>query len=755
MKVTCPPTLLHCGGRVPRQRLFFDVFSAAKRNLQDLIRICQDLRGLLAIHFVLLAVTVIFASGDVRGCSVPSGLSCLRPSRLVAVALVDRSSQRFGKTVLPRANHEFSDSFLVGFDSLGSWVRVSRILHWLRIGVDLGGDHPGRTAARFRWFSQHSHRRERMDSLAVGHRVYRHCLSFAAIQRYQPIHFATARCRLHTVTRTYAIGMSGMGIDDAMPRWNANHWQLWAPLMAVASNLPVRDVLFRLASIPLSLAAIVCLFHSLRSLCGRRVPLWAVVLAVFGPVVLWYRAYNAFTYSFRITNSFCLDKDFCLFFLIPAVLYLVAGWLRGAKHFLPAILLSIPAILRFHPMTAVYLVLLTPPMLIGFGPTRSALSKPHGIVRSIQTRVTAPRSQIVALSALSLLVAVVLIGDAQSFHQQIQEVIRIDFDQSLTGRPLHYWIGHYASIPELGVLLDTSTWTGDRFHLRFAIISDSGLFLVAHLGWLIWGVTLWQTQRPVELRRWIAVGIALATLWTVILASPIVLGRYPYLLAGFERLHWFAFVPALMASCFGFKTIADWIVALFGRVEGGTTVTNAARFALVINFSIAAGLLHSAFCLATLRPTGLAAIRGLNSRLDHELIDYQKRLEIDSVSRQTSSLLPSKPPFLRDEDRVLYLGRTGDDKFWLSKQSVFWSEPYAEAFALHRFGDTFRRDRDYFYSLVDHIVDQDSLQRWLEEKRVTLMVDRSDGGDSFLDQLDQQHRLGMQRIEPGVWRITW
>jgi hypothetical protein len=756
MKAVNRHTLWHSSKRMPRQRLFGCAFSVANRNVPDIIRIFKDLRGLVAIHFVLLALTMIFAAGDTSDVRFQAVYFVfVLPGWLLSPRWTGRRSPLVKQYCHALITSFLIHSWLVAFAvSLGlefreyfigfALVLIAAIIDRTAKLRNQGNTRSNRISANdwILWLAV-------MVFIVVVYRMPRsNDITQFILQQQDAV--------LTGLLTPSDIGMSGMGIDAAMPRWNANHWHLWPALMAVASNLSVRDVLFRFAPIPLALAAIVCLFHSLRSLCGRRMALWAVVLAVFGPVVLWYRAYNAFTYSFRITNSFCLDKDLCLFFLIPAILYLVCGWLRGAKQFLPLLLLSIPAILRFHPMTAVYLVLLTPFVLVGYQLPENFHSNRPGILRSLQSLLTDRRSQIVIVSSLSLLVAVVLIGDAQSFHGQIQEVIRIDFDQSLSGRPLHYWIGHYASIRELDVQLDTSGWTGDRFHLRFAIISDSGLFLVAHLAWLIWGTALWQTRRSVDARRWIAVGVALATLWIILLVSPLVLGTYPYLLAGLERLHWFAFIPALVSVCFGFKTLADWMGGLLGQFVGGDSAETlrSNRTTLAISFLVAGILLYSAFCLARFRPTGLAAIRGLNSRLDFELPSYEQRLNEYAAQWHESDLHAHQPEFLGDDDRVLYLGRTGDDKYWLTKQSVFWSEPYAEAFALHEFGDSFRRDRNYYYALVDHIVDRPSVRSWLYDKQITLIVDRSDGGDQFLDQLNRRHQLGMRRVESGVWRIA-
>jgi hypothetical protein len=36
---------------------------------------------------------------------------------------------------------------------------------------------------------------------------------------------------------------------------------------------------------------------------------------------------------------------------------------------------------------------------------------------------------------------------------------------------------------------------------------------------------------------------------------------------------------------------------------------------------------------------------------------------------------------------------------------------------------------------------------------VQFILQQQDGGDRFLERLNQQHELGLQRIELGVWRM--
>ena len=712
--------------------------------MRDLIRFWKDLQGLLAIHAALLALTLLIADGrseDIRF-QIAFTLFVL-PGWLLAARWTGAQSGW-----VRRYCHALITSFLIHgwlaafgsffglffshyFSVFGLLIFLTMVDRWRRLRTE-SAPRPTRLAGRdlLVWFAV-------MMLVVVVFRAPRSNDIGQFILQQQDA----------AVTGQLApssIGAAGMGIDQAMPRWRANYWHLWPAMMATASRVSVTGTLHWFATIPLAFANVVCLLHCVRSLCGRRVPLWAVALAVFGPVLVWYRGYNAFTYSFRITNSFCLDKDFCLFFLIPAVLYLAAGWLRGARHFLSVLLMSVPAVLRFHPMTVVYLVLLAPFVVIACQPVTDSNSR-FTIFRRAIVAFVSVRPLLLIVSISLLLVGVVLIGDAQSFHREIQQVIQIDFRESLTGRPLHYWGGHYAAVREFDVPLDTSHWVDGRLRLRYAIVGDSGLLLVAHVCWACWGITLFCNGQVRQVQRWIGSGVALAMVWLIVLVSPIVLHRFPHWVAGYERLHWFVFVPALVCTSCGLTRIVNWAA---NRVPGRVAEIPVPT-ALVVGLFV-----YSAACLRLDRPTGLDLVRGLNSRLDYELEDYRKRVDRLEAAAP-AGLVVAKPSFLRDDDSVLLLGGGGADRYWLMKQGVFWREPYVEAYALHEYGNKFLRDREIVFGLVDRIEDQTSVRDWLAKKQITLLVDRRDGGDAFLQHLGSTLGLRMRKIEAGVWRIEY
>ncbi|MCS7467060.1 hypothetical protein NZK35_10415 [Stieleria sp. ICT_E10.1] len=525
----------------------------------------------------------------------------------------------------------------------------------------------------------------------------------------------------HASLRVSSIGMSAMEVDQPMPRWRSHYWHSLPSMIAHTSGIAVDQVLLRYATIPVAFSVLLCLAEVLRSLAGKRVSYPLVLIAMLGPVLLWYRNFNAFNYSFRITNNLLLDKDIALFFLIPATLWLAQGWIGGKSRYGIPLLGLLPALLRFHPLTAIYLLLLVAPFCVLVTPV---------------DRTGIRRTATLALAALLLCVTVVLIGDAQSNHEQIRQVIQIDYEASLDQRPIHYWVGFYNTIAGTELPCDTTEWIGDRFHLKHALITGCGLLATMHLGLLVLGVWVLLGKCTGRTRRLFGSGlIATGMLWAMWLVSGIFLTRFPHYAAGYERLHWFAYpiaiavVASAIASCMPRR----------GRREFGTAV-----FVFIIVSAVA-------FRFETATP--LNRIRGLNSLLDIEIAGMKKRRANWQAIPSNRTLADLRPHYLQPSDRALLLAQESTQHYWLIRQGVFWSDPYVEAFAWFHRGEDFRTDRRYFYDLLDRR-NVSGLAGWIAKKDITLIIDLREGGDRFLDQLSRQHDLPMYRIEPGVWRIA-
>ncbi len=524
----------------------------------------------------------------------------------------------------------------------------------------------------------------------------------------------------HASLRVSSIGMSAMEVDQPMPRWRSHYWHSLPSMIAHTSGIAVDQVLLRYATIPVAFSVLLCLAEVLRSLAGKRVAYPFVLIAMLGPVLLWYRNFNAFNYSFRITNNLLLDKDIALFFLIPATLWLAQGWIGGKSRYFIPLLGLLPALVRFHPLTAIYLLLLT---------------APFGILVTPVDRTGIRRTATSAVAALLLCVAVVLIGDAQSNHEQIRQIIQIDYEASLYQRPIHYWVGFYNTIPGTPLPCDTTEWVGDRFHLKHSLITGCGLLATMHLGVLVLAAMVLLGKANGRTWRLFGSGlIATGMLWGMWLVSGIFLTRFPHYAAGYERLHWFAYPIALAVVA---SAIASCIPRRGRRVIGTVLLVFITVSAVAFRFESA---------------TPLEKLRGLNSLLDVEIASMSRRRAKWQAIPSTRSLADLRPDYLQPSDRALLLSQESTQHFWLIRQGVFWSDPYVEAFAWFHRGDDFRTDRRYFYDLLDR-QSVSGLAEWIAKKDITLIIDLREGGDRFLDQLSKQHNLPMRRIEPGVWRI--
>ncbi|TWU08295.1 hypothetical protein Pla52n_08770 [Stieleria varia] len=532
-----------------------------------------------------------------------------------------------------------------------------------------------------------------------------------------------------------AIGMKGMGVDEAMPRWNAHLWHMLPCLMADAAGVPVDQTLRIYAPIPLAATALLVFWYVVSQLSRTRRAPWITMLAMFGPVLLWYRNYTAFNYSFRLTNTFLLDKDVCLFVLIPAVALLAYRWIRGSRHSLWPLLFLAPAIVKFHPMTAVYLVMLCPWVAL------LSAKATFGCLR----RVAA-----ISVASVLLFVVVLLLGDAQSHHDQIREIVDIDFVDHQSGRPLHYWTGLYAGLQDNGLELDTTQWVGETFSLKASVISGDALLLTLHGAWLLLTFRLISKNRSSNaIRQWLAASYTIAALWLLWFASRFVLTAAPHLSGGVERLHWFAFLPGLVAvSC-----SLSWIVNGWLAEHHRPFVHRFAMSAVLVL------ILVSCVFYSMRRRSPLTGLRGVNSLLDFDLPYLKQRAEDASTKSLDDTLAKTRPEYLKHDDVVLYVDAKENESYWWIKQGIFWSDSYAEAFALHHRGDAFLRDREHFYAILDRVALQESskqsidLSEWLAEKQVTLLVDFRGGADDYFESLLTATSIPGQRLREGVWRI--
>lgn len=691
----------------------------------------RDLSGLIEIQACLLILTFVLTNADESDVRTQLAWSIfLLPGWIGAAFWTPKHAglmrQYFAATVTSIAMH----AWIAG---LGSWWNIGFDGYYIAFALCTVAF----ASARFVAIGRHGPRQvslRRGEIIAVG------VLMIVAIAVYR-----TPRSNdidqfvlqqqdmiLSGSLSPSPIGMDSLEVAEAMPRWRAHLWHLVPAVIADAADVPVDRVLKRTLTIPIALAVLCGLVFVLRQLSRRSTLVWIPIAAVLLPILLFYRSYTAFNYSFRITNNFCLDKDFCLFFLIPSVVYLAIGWQRGVRHFGWMLLAILPAIVKFHPMTIVYLIMLAPFATIGYA---------RGIRFGDWDRKANLRTATLATGAGLLFVAVLLIGDAQSYHDRITEIIAMDYADYRNGRPLHHWSGFYGAIDGTGFQLDSTHWVAGRFQLQSTLITHCGLLLLAHLCGLVWAIRLAMTshrRNTASIRRFLACASTLLLCWFLWFVSGYVLTRYPHLSGGVERLHWFAYLPALLMVIGG-------IDALRPDREAVQRWVNPIGAAVVYG-----GIVMSCWCYDRLQPTTLVAIRGLNSLLDYEIPAQRSRF--DQINATLPELANRRPDYLQPQDRVLFLEPNPNLHFWLMKQGVYWKDPYAEAFALHERGDDFLADRNYFYGIFDRIGDLPGVGDWINRRGITLIVDEREGADAYVNELNRRYDLKLIRVQPGVWR---
>ncbi|OYP29843.1 hypothetical protein [Rhodopirellula sp. MGV] len=516
-----------------------------------------------------------------------------------------------------------------------------------------------------------------------------------------------------------SIGMTAMDVDQPMPRWRAHYFHLLPSLFSKASGIAVDLVLQRYLTIPVAFSVIVCLACFVRTLSLHRADLPLCILAIAGPVFFWFRNFNAFNYSFRITNNLLLDKDFALFWLIPAVAVLSLHWVRGRSRAIVPLFMLSPAIVRFHPLTAVYLLLLITPLLLAL---------------ATSCRFQPRRALAIVGYVCVLFTAVVFIGDAQGNHDQIREIILMDYQQSLDDRPLHYWVGFYNTIPNSDLPSDTLAYDGERLTLKPSVILGCGLLLAMHGAWLV--LLAMRLCRRIGNMHVLFATISIIGLWGIWFVSPFILTRAPHISGGYERLHWFAYPAALTT------------VAIAGSLIIPRQLRRPAHW--LIMTLIGLSCLLSRLEIAS----PITSVRGLNSLLDYEQHDAIKRLASWQGIDPSRTLVDRKPQALSDSDRVLLLDLSATTQYWWVRSGSYWPDCYVEAFAWDRRGDSFLKDRHWFYHFLDRQPLSDNAKEeaieWLREKRITLIVDHRPGALEYLQQLG----VPIEPLDETTFRLT-
>ncbi|NND99273.1 MAG: hypothetical protein HKN47_18290 [Pirellulaceae bacterium] len=535
-----------------------------------------------------------------------------------------------------------------------------------------------------------------------------------------------------------AIGMTTWGIDDPMPRWDANAYHVWFSLMGDVTRLPVEGIVKRWATIPIAVISLLMFSLCVQRYAGRRVSMWLVALAIIGPVTLWFRSYNAYVYAMRLANNLCLDKDFALFWLIPAWLWIFHRCLRlGEIKVWALLVLMTPLCITIHPMTSIYLCLLIPMAVIS-----SAQLNRSGLLRSLFGGGL----------ALAMFLFVFTSGGAQAYHHEIETIIHHDATvSSQTGRRLHHWDGHYATVPDAGVELDTTQWNQGTLRLRPRMLWTCSALVMLPLAGALWVGVLLIRRRSIGIgpwRSWMAVMVSLIMLWLLFAGSSLFLTQRPHLYRGFERLHWFAFLPSIVA-------IAGCLSAIWMGIRRSGVLPRTARRALG---SVAAALLvfhlaSQAWHVSQGQHTLLFQVPVLHSLFDIYAVDEpEKTRRVLSRFSIDAGPVPDVPAYLRQSDRVLILHYFDRITYWELRQAVWWPELYGEGNALALFGEPFLQQWQAYYDAVDWS-DEPGVDQWIQRQGVTIIMDDRVGAQEYVEKLGQRIGHVVTPVSKGIWRL--
>ncbi len=535
-----------------------------------------------------------------------------------------------------------------------------------------------------------------------------------------------------------AIGMTALGIDQAMPRWNANAYHVWFSLMGDVTRLPVEGIVKRWATIPMAVVSLLMLCICVNRYAGRRTAMWVIVLAVIGPVTLWFRSYNAYFYGMRLTNNFCLDKDFAMFWLIPAWLWVFHWCLSKAdkKAWLLLFLLT-PLCITIHAMTSAYLCLLIPFAVISAAPMNRS-----GVIRSL----------LGGGLALAMFLFVFTSGGAQAYHQEIEAIIHHDADVAQeTGRSLHHWVGHYATVGWAGLELDTTEWNDGVLRLRPSMLWTCSALLMLPIACVMWGVILIVRRKRFgrdDWRRWSGVAASLVLLWLLFAGSSSFLTQRPHLYRGFERLHWFAFLPAVVAVAGCLSAVCEVLRRDFLRRHSSFRLVGyLATVLLVVHLG------EQAWHVSRGQPTSLHRLPLIHSLFDIYAADEpEKTRRVLSRFSLDDGPVPPVPDYLRDTDRVLILHCSERLAFWELRQAVWWPELYGEGYALAVYGESFLEQWQFYYDSVDWS-DDPKVDQWIVERGVTIILDDRPGADDYVARLGQRTDRSVTMVAKGVWRL--
>ena len=546
----------------------------------------------------------------------------------------------------------------------------------------------------------------------------------------QQIDYATARN-----FQISAYGMESFGIESAMPRLRAHYYHIFPVLFADILDVKPHIVIQELAPAPLAILIFTSLITFLRTIAGKHAGFGITAFSIIGPLCLLAPAdYTVHDRTFRLVNAPTLDKDFCLFYLLPATLTLAIWFLKSKElRYFNTLCLSSLAFLFFHPLTLVYFILALIGLFAGYY---------HRAIRELG---------MLTVFAGVIFVTALLLGNAQSHHQDMNALIIHSFEQT---QILFYGPDHYSIIP--GISSTGISWFNGVAFLGFSLIREPTLLLTL-LATVIWLLLLTAKKRsqsredPFEEGEREALGVHLGftgILLLLFVAAPLFLLVFPQFHRGYERLHW---------GYYGYLSLVFLEIKVQALLQRMGQIGKAILQGLTLCFFIL--LVDQTQALILEGKTLVGRFPLIRTLADHPA-DNGRSFPLQAKYRDHSYysgfFKDNRPPWLLEEDVVLTVLPYD---YQLQKQAIYWRELYGEAFALATFGSSFFDTYDAFYDLV-MLQASGRLACWIIDKQVTvLQVDSEahpqDKIDSFMSALERRLPVTLTQVAQGTYRITW
>ncbi len=199
----------------------------------------------------------------------------------------------------------------------------------------------------------------------------------------------------------------------------------------------LRELTIRIANPFIGFFYFITLTSMLWEISLRRLSPIFFLAAVIFPFAIYHEMnINPYWYSFRFLNAPTLDKDFCLFIILPMMTICASKFLteKGNIKFKWIMLLvaAMPAALLSHPITAVYFVI-------------------NSFVIAVSWFKKIRIGKIIILSFLAFFsywISTVVINPANT-HAYIENLTQYDLKtqggNSDAIKKVHYWTGHYVA----------------------------------------------------------------------------------------------------------------------------------------------------------------------------------------------------------------------------------------------------------------------------------------------------------------------